>query len=196
MKYILTDADGVLLNWRDAFDSWMMRRHDMFAEGDVTVYDQTFRYDIDKDDMKRYVRDFNHSANIGYLAPLYDSVKYVRKLYEEHGYQFIVVTSLSECPYAQELRTNNLKKIFGDNVFKEFHYLDTGADKDDILFKLAGFYQGAYWLEDKTQNAIVGKINGFRSLIVKHIHHKNEDTQDIPVCGQWKEIYKIITENE
>tara|TARA_A100000171_G_scaffold53091_1_gene76623 strand:- start:3936 stop:4526 length:591 start_codon:yes stop_codon:yes gene_type:complete len=196
MKYILTDCDGVLLNWRDAFDSWMMRRHDMFAEGDVTVYDQVDRYNIEKKDMKRYVKDFNHSANIGYLAPLYDSVKYVRKLYEEHGYQFIVVTSLSDCPYAQELRTKNLKKIFGDHVFKEFHYLDTGADKDDILFRLAAYYEGAYWLEDKTKNAIEGRDNGFKSLIIKHIYHKYEDTDGIPVCGQWKDVYRIITKNK
>lgn len=196
MKYILTDCDGVLLNWRDAFDSWMMRRHQMFAQGDVTVYDQQFRYDIDRDDMKRYIRDFNHSANIGYLAPLYDSVKYVEKLYKEHGYQFIAVTSLSNCPYAQELRTKNLKNIFGKNVFKEYHYLDTGADKDEILSELAGYYEGAYWLEDKTANAIVGKEHGFRSLLVKHIHHKYEDTKGIPVCGQWKDIYEIITKNK
>jgi hypothetical protein len=26
-KTILTDADGVLLNWRDAFDAHMIRQH-------------------------------------------------------------------------------------------------------------------------------------------------------------------------
>ena len=42
---ILTDADGVLLNWRDSFDSWMMRQHGIFATGDVNVYDQVERYE-------------------------------------------------------------------------------------------------------------------------------------------------------
>ena len=34
---ILTDCDGVLLNWRDSFDSWMMRQHGIFATGDVCL---------------------------------------------------------------------------------------------------------------------------------------------------------------
>jgi hypothetical protein len=42
-KVILTDADGVLLNWSDSFDAWMARRGH-FAEGDVRLYNQTARY--------------------------------------------------------------------------------------------------------------------------------------------------------
>ena len=30
---ILTDCDGVLLNWRDPFDAYMMREKGIFAEG-------------------------------------------------------------------------------------------------------------------------------------------------------------------
>ena len=123
---ILTDADGVLLNWRDSFDSWMMRQHGIFATGDVNVYDQVERYE-DPEIWKKIV-EFNSSANIGWLPPLYDSVKYVRKIYEELGMKFTVITSLSKNPYAQKLRTQNLINIFGKDVFEEFIYLDTGED--------------------------------------------------------------------
>ena len=61
---ILTDADGVLLNWRDSFDSWMMRQHGIFATGDVNVYDQVERYE-DPEIWKKIV-EFNSSANIGW----------------------------------------------------------------------------------------------------------------------------------
>ena len=54
---VLTDCDGVLLNWRDSFDSWMMRQHGIFATGDVRVYDQTERYE-DEEIWKKIV-EFN-----------------------------------------------------------------------------------------------------------------------------------------
>ena len=137
MSIILTDCDGVLLNWRDPFDAWMMREKGIFAEGDVRVYDQADRYEMP--DIFEYILEFNNSANIGFLPPLYDSVKYVRKIYEEFGYKFTVITSLSLNPYTQKLRTKNLQNIFGKEVFDEFVYLDTGADKDDILLKYSEF---------------------------------------------------------
>ena len=51
-----------------------------------------------------------------------------------------LVTSLHSDPYAQELRTQNLKKLFGEDTFIEYYYLDCGADKDEILEELSHKY--------------------------------------------------------
>ena len=190
MTVILTDCDGVLLNWRDPFDAWMMREHNIYAKGDVRVYDQQERYD--NPDIFNYVLSFNQSANIGFLPPLYDSVKYVKKIHETMGFKFTVITSLSLNPYAQKLRTRNLERIFGEEVFDEFVYLDTAADKDDILAEYAGFYPNAYWIEDKVKNAIAGKEAGLESILMKHPHIKLENTEGIPVMSNWKELYETI----
>ena len=193
MTFILTDCDGVLLNWKDSFDSWMMREQGLYAKGDVTVYDQSIRYDIDKDYMNVLIRAFNSSANVGFLPPLYDSVKYVKKLHEEHGYQLIIISSLSNNPFAQELRTRNLRSIFGRSAFSEFVYLDTGEDKDEVLQKYAEYYPGVLWIEDKTQNALLGRKLGLDSVLMKHIYHKNEDTDELPIMSSWKELYNRVT---
>jgi len=190
LSIILTDCDGVLLNWRDPFDAWMMREKGIFAEGDVRVYDQADRYNMP--DIFDHILEFNRSANIGFLPPLYDSVKYVRKIHEEFGYKFTVITSLSLNPYAQELRTQNLKKIFGSEVFDEFVYLDTGEDKDDILLKYSEFYPGAYWIEDKVKNAIAGQQVGLQPLLMKHPHIKTEDPTNIPLMSNWRAVYEQI----
>ena len=190
MSIILTDCDGVLLNWRDPFDAWMMREKGIFATGDVRVYDQADRYDMP--DIFEYILNFNASANMGFLPPLYDSVKYVRKIHEEFGHKFTVITSLSLNPYAQELRTQNLKKIFGSEVFDEFVYLDTGEDKDDILLKYSEFYPGAYWIEDKIKNAIAGQEVGLQPLLMKHPHIKTEDPKNIPLMSNWRAVYEQI----
>tara|TARA_A100001388_G_scaffold40318_2_gene25734 strand:+ start:2090 stop:2692 length:603 start_codon:yes stop_codon:yes gene_type:complete len=190
-KIILIDTDGVLLNWRDTFDAWMMRQG-IYAKGDVRQYDQTVRYGIDQEKVTHLIQMFNQSANIGYLPPLYDSYKYVRKLFEEHGYKFLVVSSLSKDPYAQKLRTKNLQMIFGEEVFEDFIYLDTGADKTEVLKELAKVYPRTYWIEDKVGNAKIGNELGFDSILVAHPHIKTEDTGSIPIMKNWKEVYEYI----
>lgn len=192
MNVILTDCDGVLLNWQSAFDAWMMREKCLFASGNERVYNQALRYDMTEDEILGYIKAFNASANIGYLPPLFDSVKGVKHLYENHGYKFVVITSLSNNKYAQMLRDFNLKKIFGAEVFEEFVYLDTAADKKEVLKKYAELYPGAYWLEDKVSNAKDGVDVGLKSLLMKHIHIKEEDTFGIPVMNNWKDICKEI----
>ena len=190
MSIILTDCDGVLLNWRDPFDAWMMREKNIFAEGDVRVYDQADRYNMP--DIFEYVLEFNNSSNIGFLPPLYDSVKYVKKIHEELGYKFTVITSLSLNRYTQELRTKNLQNIFGKEVFDEFVYLDTGADKDDILGKFATWHPGAYWIEDKVKNAVHGAEVGLQPLLMKHPHIKTENTEGIPKMSNWRMVYEQL----
>jgi len=190
---ILTDVDGVLLNWQAAFDTWMMLEHGKFATGNERAYQQDTRYELSPVEIKKYIRQFNGSANIGYLPPLFDAVKSVKKLYEEYGYKFLVITSLSLNPYAQKLRTQNLENIFGD-VFEGFVYLDTGADKTEALDCYSQLYPGAYWIEDKVANAIDGREVGLKSLLMKHIHIKEEDTRGIPVMNNWKAIIEEITD--
>jgi len=118
MNVILTDVDGVLLNWQGAFDAWMMREHGLFATGNERAYMQGTRFEMSEPEIKKYIRSFNASANIGFLPPLFDAVKGVKKLHDEYGYKFLVITSLSLNPFAQKLRTQNLEAIFGAHVLR------------------------------------------------------------------------------
>ena len=133
------------------------------------------------------IRD--RSASVGFLPPLRDAQYYIKKLAEKHGYRFVAVTSLSNDPSAQKLRTCNLNKLFGNGTFIEFHYLDCGADKDDILTDLAHKYRGSIWVEDKIVNAQVGAKLEYDSIIMEHGHNMNYDGS-IRIVKNWEEIYK------
>lgn len=184
-KVILTDADGVLLNWEYAFDCWMQDRGHKRIRKDV--YDICERYGITKVEAKGLIKIFNECAAIGFLPPQRDAMHYVRKLHEEHGYVFVVITSLSLDPYAKKLRTRNLEKLFGTAI-REVICLDTGADKDEALEKYRD--SGLYWIEDKPENAVVGKNLGLEAILVEHEH--NMMVEDIPLAKNWKDIYDII----
>ena len=130
-KTILTDVDGVLLDWVYSFRGWMDRHG--YEIIDPHEYRMDKAYGLTDEEGKRLCRMFNESATIRKLSPLRDAVKYVRKLHEEHGYVFRVISSLSEDTYAGHLRTKNLNELFGPTVFESYVYIDTGADKDEVL---------------------------------------------------------------
>ena len=186
---ILTDADGVLLNWEWAFNCWMEEHGFKKQKGTEFDYSIGTRYGIDEAQGKKLIKIFNESAAIGFLPPLRDAIHYVKKLHEEHGYVFHCITSLSKNKNAQRLRRMNLEKLFGETVFEEIVCLGTGADKDEALEPYRD--TGYYWLEDKWENAEVGKSMGLQSILVEHGHNMNH-RGDIPIVKDWKAIYNII----
>jgi len=189
-KVILVDVDGVLLDWIYAFTQWMERHNYEQMSGTDDEYDISIRYGLDKVDKERVVRMFNESAGIRKLPPLRDAIKYVRKLHEDHGYVFRVISSLSLDTYAGHLRTKNLIEMFGPTVFESYVYLDTGADKDEALEQYRG--SGCFWIEDKAENAELGIELGLESILVDHTFNQECTVQR---AKSWKEIYGIITGN-
>ena len=190
-KVIVTDCDGVLLNWEYAFDVWMNEKGLYKVEVSELEYNIGKRYGISKEKGKEYIKFFNESAAIGFLPALRDAAHYVKLLHEKHGYVFDVVTSLSKNPYAGKLREKNLKKVFGKNTFRNVVCLDTGADKYDHLWlNYAG--KELFWLEDKPENAYHGKLVGMKPILIEHGH--NMDNTDFPLAKTWEDVYNIITD--
>jgi beta-phosphoglucomutase-like phosphatase (HAD superfamily) len=187
-KVILVDCDGVLLDWEYAFHIWMKRHGHTVAEDGWSTYNISDRYNLP--DGKKMIRMFNESAAIGFLPPLRDAIHYVRKLHEHHGYIFHAITSLSTDPAAQNLRTENLKRLFGKTVFERFVYLDTGADKDEALAEYRD--TGCFWVEDKPENAVAGIKQGLEGILVAH-EHNNWYRGDAQRVQTWKEIYYMVT---
>lgn len=186
-KTILVDADGVLLDWTYMFKGWM-HRHD-YEIVDPDAYQMDKAYGLERKEGKRLCRMFNESAWIRKIPPLRDAVKYVRKLHEEHGYVFRVISSLSNDEYAHHLRTKNLIELFGPTVFENYVFLDTGADKDYALAPYMG--SGCIWVEDKVENAELGGAFGLDALLMSHPHNKDYDGK-VPVVNNWKDIYNYI----
>lgn len=192
-KLILTDCDGVLLDWEWAFQVWMTERGYQFKnEGKKNYYLHHHYEDMTQAEIKKLVKFFNESAAIGFLPALRDSVYYVRRLHEELGYQFRVITSLSLDTNAGRLREMNLHKTFGGAIERTI-CLDTGADKDDALAPYKD--SGMYWIEDKPQNADCGYNLGLKAILIEHGHNMDHDCS-YPIVKNWKEIYERISREQ
>ena len=191
-KIILTDVDGVVLNWEYAFGEYMEFQGHQPVIGHNKFYSVRKKFNLPSDASgDLIIKTFNESAAIGFLPPLRDAQYFIKKLHEQHQFQFIAITSLSLLPYAQQLRKRNLGKLFGEECFLDVICLDTGAGKSEVLARLAPKYQGCFWLEDKPENADIGHELGLKSLLMEHGHNMNYEGP-AKIVLNWEEIYNIV----
>ena len=191
-KVILTDCDGVIMNWEYAFCCWLEQRGYTQIENGNHQYDIAKRFGISRNEAVKHVKIFNESAAMGFLPALRDAMYYVKRLHEEHGYVFRCITSMSLDPNAYKLRKMNLEKLFGENTIDQLVCLDTGADKDEALEPYRN--SGLYWIEDKLSNAQLGLDLGLTSILIEHGFNMNDDIPEgMQKVVNWKEIYEIVT---
>jgi hypothetical protein len=188
-RIILTDVDGVLLEWEDHFSKWMAVKGFPQLENTDHEYDMSIRYGIHKDLSRELVREFNKSAWMSTQPPMPDAQTWVKLLHAE-GWTFIPITSQTSDIPAQELRKRRLAELFGDTVFTNFFILETGDHKDAALAEFHG--TGLWWVEDKWTNAKKGLKYGLRPLLYNHDYNQGLEDENIIRVNNWQHIHKII----
>ena len=91
------------------------------------------QYGLEDTKVIRLVKNFNESAAIGFLPPMRDAMEYIKRLHNDHGYIFHVVSSVSDDENVARLRRLNLNKLFGESTFEHIECLPIGAGKNEYL---------------------------------------------------------------
>lgn len=186
---ILTDVDGVLLDWIGGFEKYMKSNYALETI-DPSSYDIDKRFGITTTDGGfSYIQDFNHSPLIGELEPQRDAQFFVRKMVQL-GYQFIVITSLSKRDTSCNLRIENLNRVFGDGAFEDFVFLDIGEHKVDALARFEG--TGLPWIEDLPKNALDGHSVGLDTYLVNQTYNTEFAHETIKRVDNWSQIFSHI----
>jgi len=200
-RIILTDVDGVLLEWEHHFTKWLQLRSYFDKNGNRNYpyklldagqdnYDMSKRFGISKETISQEIREFNRSAWMGTQRPMLESQTWVKLLHAE-GWTFVPITSQTSDIPGQCLRKKRLGELFGEHVFSNYHILGTGADKDGAL---AEFHNtGLYWVEDKPKNALAGLKYGLKPILIDHPYNKDFNHPDIVRVNNWKQIHEILS---
>jgi hypothetical protein len=185
-KIILTDCDGVLLDWIWSFNNWMTKHgYNMVDPNTYAIHDS---YAITPLEAKRLVAMFNESIHISRLTPLRDSIKYIRMLHEQHGVVLHVVTSVSADPLVAEARKQNLVDVFGKSVFYRIDCLDPAISKEVVLQEYAD--SGLLWLEDHVANYRLGERLGLDCRLMHNPWNANES--NVNRIFNWKNVYEGV----
>jgi len=185
--HILTDCDGVLLNWCESFHSWMkIIGHDLVNENE---YNMGLAYNLDDDKIDSLMKGFCSSHRMRKLEPYNDSdVHYIRKLHRE-GHSFTVITATIDNPDVHEFRRENLHSVFGPDVFDDIIFSPFNGEKKNILKRFSG-YRNILWVEDNHKNYLDGVYLGINSVIMDRPWNKRFSTRDRVYC--WENIYRIV----
>ena len=200
-RIILTDVDGVLLEWEHHFTKWMLQRT-LFDEKGAryhpyrllpnkeNTYEMAERFGLTVTEIRKEIREFNRSAWMGTQRPMLESQTWI-KLMAAEGWTFIPITSQTSDIPAQQLRKKRLGELFGDHVFTNYHILGTGADKDGAL---AEFHNtGLYWVEDKPKNAVAGLKYGLKPILIDHPYNQDFNHDGIIRVSNWQDIHQIVS---
>ena len=199
-RIILTDVDGVLLEWENHFTKWMLQRS-YYNDDDERIYpykllpnkENTYemaeRFGLTISEIRKEIREFNKSAWMATQSPMPDSQTWVKLLHAE-GWTFIPITSQTSDIPAQQVRKKRLQELFGEETFKNYFILDTGMDKDSALAEFHG--TGLYWVEDKPKNALAGLDYGLKPILIDHPYNENFNHDKIIRVNNWKQIHEII----
>lgn len=188
-KLLITDCDGCLVNWIELFERFMEAKgYEKLPDSDAE-YNIGKRYSVDFDTHRRLVREFNESDKLLDLPALNGSNEFVKKLHKDHGFEFIVVTSVGTKEITHSNRSKNLNDHFG-NAIKEVVCLDVGEKKYDTLCRWKN--TGLFWIEDHIEQAMCGSDAGLRPLLMTDITNAHRQNNNLERVSDWEEVYKLV----
>ena len=190
-RLILTDCDGPLLNWKYGFQEWMKSHHKLEVQ-DPSFYDIDMRYGIQKGN--QLVKDFNLTGAFGYLEATQHAINNIKQL-AFHGFKIGVITSMGGSSYSEQLRKENLIRIFGD-VFLFIDCLPLHDDKEEKLKYYSewdAFDKPIVWIEDSPENAEMGEKYGLDSYLLNYKYNQDKVVSDkVTRVDSWDDIYYNI----
>jgi uncharacterized HAD superfamily protein len=189
-KILLTDCDGVLLDWEAKFETFARRLGYRFKDNYINTYSIGEQLGISHEESHKLIARFNCGSDFESLGPWKDSVEGIAQL-KTDGWKIIVITTAGLHPWTYGLRLSNLNKMFGEGAIDELYVLELHGDKGQVLknYQDSGFY----WVEDKPSNAELGYKYGLKPLLMNNPHNMSY-ASNITRVDTWKEIYGIINQ--
>jgi len=186
-KIILTDCDGVLLDWREGFIRFMLNRGHTPRPEFKTEYLLGTYFGLTDGEFYRHVEMFNSGRwEFGTLKAEPGAITGIKAL-SELGYRFIAISACSSSKQAFVLRRANLYNIFGD-VFDEVHCLDLKDGKKSHL----AYHEPTFWIEDKMSCCLEGVDAGHKCILIDQPWNKDFDDRRIEKCQDWDAIVAYI----
>lgn len=194
-KLILTDCDGVLLDWRKGFLDWLPDHISNTLTMDA-MEEENFNnaFDYDQRHIDNLAVEFNQSPDIANLEPVRDAAVYVPKL-ADLGFRFHVCTAMGVDPASQQFREYNLYKVFGD-FFQVVQLLPVGASKAAWLNQYRD--SGYFWCEDHVGHAQDGQALGLKSVLVtdsSNSHYTGDELVRTSEDHPWQDIYNMVLQD-
>lgn len=197
-KKLITDADGVLLNWNEGVVSYNKHKgidHEhLDGIGDYNsfyCYTDLFRTET-KEKSLQEMKNYNESRftrNLGIFEEGSDII--LKDLSKE--YDIIILSSFGASEISRNNRILNLKDVYGD-IFKDFIILDFYDSKEKYLKELNKNNDVVMWVDDIHSNVLKGISAGIdESYQYTHRMNCGRNKGGVKELSSWLEVKRILS---
>lgn len=194
-KIILTDVDGVLVDWLSDFEQYIKDNIDFKIDTDGVIghLNVEQRYNLTPQKADELVCGFIRSTYIQNLPAIRNSAVVIPELHDK-GFKFLALTSISDDPEIKKNRMINLNKLYGEKIFIDCWCLPTGKNKLNELKSIKETYgdEIVIWVEDHMENAVDGYNIGFDTFIMDHSYNRSLDHVGIKRARNWNDIQRYL----
>lgn len=195
-KTLLTDCDGVLLDWLSGIpafleDLGMDSSHlkERLEGNQFVPIEEIFMSESLEQALAR-MSQYQTSEYLKSLPVIEAGCELpISRLSEE--YDIIVVTSFSEDKVAHQNREDNLRLRYGDSI-SDLICLPFSANKTDALRDLAKKTDARIWLDDQIKHVHHGIEAGLDSYQYTHLMSCGRNTGEVPEVDSWNKVEQIL----
>ena len=201
MLKIITDVDGVLLDWFSAFEKWIVEVKGIKPLHSTTpsTYKLTDKYPLTFKKIVDYIAEFNSSETFGNLKAIDGAVEYLGKLLADNTKEVVWLSSGSVEGKEEEcfdMRSKNLKDHFGVDIPGTLLVMQ--ASKEEYLKKYKEEYgDSLVFIEDSLEHAEAAIKLGIKTILLNYSYNNNNKSSKLlRKAKDWKEIYSQINKIE
>lgn len=195
MKTIITDVDGVLLNWGDGFDYWLQHTKHIACTHSHTpnTYGMGDKYDLSDGQILELIDEFNGTPYFGELSPIRDAADIIPWLVNSDDYAvgWLSCGAPTKNPMlAYNRRNANIRAVFGVGITGEL--LGLRCSKIDSLKQYDP--NTSVFVEDSLSHALDGANLGFETFLMDFPY--NQSSTPLPLLihrvQSWSEIEEAL----
>ncbi len=180
----VTDVDGVLFDWHNAFVQWMSAEHGIeqatIDRSSYFLYDQYTQ--LSPNDVFRFIETFNQSE-AAYTLPVIDGAqRAIKRLSAD--FDIIAVTAFAACENGAAWRTQHLMREF--TGLKEVVVLPLGSTKRDALERI----KPVVFIDDYERYLLESHELGINTIVMDHPHNQHVA---LPRIKHWDQIENTLS---
>lgn len=197
-KIILTDVDGVILDFASGFYDFISETHGIEipeeAKSNYYIYKDL---GLENYNQQEIMTDYAHSEHFTRL-PAKECAKQVLQQLRKDGWRFVAITACDtglerQChKKTYQNRMDNLEAHFG-NIFEDLHLSNWERGKTEFLKR----YEPTWWIDDRVSHAEDGHKLGHKSIVMHTEDYKRQENKlGLPVAQSWFCIKNFIEKDE
>lgn len=197
MLKIITDVDGVLLDWFNGFEKWITEVKGIKPTHGATpsMYKLTDKYPFTSEEIVKLIEEFNSSSYFGELDAIDGSVEFLKKLVEDDNMEVAWLSAGSvegQEDKCFDMRSSNLKERFGTDIPGTLLVMDTPKDAYLLRYK-EEMGDNLIFIEDSLSHAESAIKLGIRTILLNTTYNNTKTKSKLLYRAKdWEDIYNII----